>query len=215
MFSRKNPSYIRNIIGLHGKAGSGKNYIGEQIIAPMGYWPWAFAWPLKTLCIGKGLCTFEQAFYLKHPQTRQLLQEEGTERGRDVFGENFWVNTTLGWLEVLSEAWGVQDIVITDCRFPNEIQFVQDLGGKVYHIEAPTRTDQSGLDSRARQHRSETSLDEFTGFDGIINNDIGRTDVLAQVIELLLRDGMVDVDTVVKTWGALYDHAQAGAKAEG
>jgi len=201
MFSRKPVSYIRNLIGLHGKAGCGKNFIGEQIIAPLGYYPWAFAWPLKTQCIGKALCNFEQAFYFKHPQTRQLLQEEGTERGRDIFGDNIWVNNTLAWLELLSEAWGVQDFVITDCRFPNEIQFVQELGGRVYHIEAPTRTDQNGLDARARAHRSETSLDDFTGFDGIINNDVGAETLFADVINLLLRDGMVEAETVAKVWG--------------
>lgn len=201
MYNRQMPSYIKNIIGLSGKARCGKNYIAEEIIRPMGFAPWAYAWALKNGVIGKGLCTYGDVYYRKDPATRQLLQEEGTERGRDVFGKDLWVQTTLAWLEVLSDNWGVQNFVITDCRFENEIKMIHDLGGKVYMIDAPTRVEQSDLDARAKQHRSETQLDGYTEFDGVINNDVGRTDVAEQVISLMLNDGLVDPDTVVDTWG--------------
>lgn len=200
MFKTRPNSKIRRVIGLHGKAGCGKNYIGENIIAPLGFFPWAFAFHLKNGLIGRGLCTYDQAYHQKDPVVRKLMQEEGTERGRDVFGENLWVDTALAWLETASEVWGMENFVITDCRFPNEIQFVKDLGGKVYHIEAPTRTSQNGLSTKAQQHRSETSLDDFADFDGVINNDIGVSDVAEQVLTLLIRDGVITVNDGGLEW---------------
>lgn len=192
MYKRLRPySYIRNVVGLYGKARSGKNYIAEHMIQPLGYVPFAFAWALKHGAVGKNLLSYHDAFNGKHiPQVRQTLQEEGTENGRLVYGEDVWVYTALAWMETLSEHWGVNDFVITDVRFPNEAQMVRDLGGKVYAINAPTRTDNSDLDARARAHASETALEDFAGFDGVINNDIDATDVEEQVLRLMIAHGM-------------------------
>lgn len=188
MFKRREGSHVGNIIGLHGKAGCGKNYIGENIVSPYGFRPWAFAWALKNDIIAKGLASYEDVYHSKNPAVRKLMQEEGTERGRDVFGEDIWVLKSLAWMEVFASFWGIRNFVITDARFENEIQMIHDLGGKVYHIDAPSRTD-TALTDEAKKHRSETALDGFTGFDGYINNDVGRTDVAEQVFSLLRRDG--------------------------
>jgi hypothetical protein len=185
-------SYVQQVIGLHGKAGSGKNYIAETIIQPLGFAPFAYAFALKNFAVGKKLATYTQVYRGKgDPAVRHLLQQEGTERGRKVYGDDVWVLTTLAWMETLAELWGVQNFVVTDVRFPNEVKLIQDLGGRVYHIEAPSRTDQTGgMDTTARQHSSEVSLDEFAGFDGVINNDVGVDDLEEQVLGLMLRDGL-------------------------
>ena len=65
-------------------------------------------------------------------EIRQLLQRLGTEAGREVINDNLWV--TLG--EEKIEAAGTP-VVVTDCRFPNEIQMVRRRGGKLIWVDRP------------------------------------------------------------------------------
>ena len=161
------------VIGLAGKAGSGKDFITQHVIRPLGYMQFSLAWHFKVGIVGKGLATHEEVFFTKPPEIRRQLQLEGTEYGRNVYGEDVWCNTTLEWFHVLSENWGIRKFIIPDIRFPNEVQFIRALGGAVYRIHAPVRVEQNKLTPEQRQHPSETSLDDYTEFDGRINNDIG------------------------------------------
>lgn len=70
-----------------------------------------------------------------YPEVRRLMQAVGTEGGRALFGEDFWVNQ-LGFT--------VPDIfaddtryVLTDARFTNEGMFVKNGGGKLIWIDRP------------------------------------------------------------------------------
>lgn len=186
-----------HIIGLSGRAGSGKDYIARNYILPYGFFSWAFAWPLKTLMIGKELGTFEELFVTKPLDKRKLMQYEGTDNYRHNYGDNIWVNSTAAWLTLLNEFAGVNGFVISDARFPNEIEFIQSMGGKVYYIDSPTRTNTTlvPMDEESRKHASETSLQDLSLFDGIIDNNLGRTDVQEQVEALMLRDGFLTVTT--------------------
>lgn len=187
-----------SVVGLAGKAGSGKDFIGHSIILPQGFFPWAFAWPLKTGMIGKLMGSYQDFFIDKPIEKRKLMQAEGTERGRNVHGEQLWTETTLAWLTVLNESLGLTQFVITDARFPNEIEFIKSLGGRVYYIHAPDRTQDvaTPMDAESRRHASETSLDLFAGFDGVIDNSRTRTDVQEQTLALLIRDGFLQVEGV-------------------
>jgi hypothetical protein len=159
------------VVGLSGKAGSGKDYISQNFLIPLGYKQFSFAWHFKVWLIGKGEATHEEVFFTKPPHVRKLLQEEGTERGRNVYGENVWCNTAAEWMRVLAENCGLTKFVIPDVRFPNEVEFIQSIGGKVYRIVAPERSANNNLTEEARRHISETALDDFTGFNGYIFND--------------------------------------------
>lgn len=66
---------------------------------------------------------------------RQFLQFYGTEGHRDVFARDFWTDV----MDVrLGEMAGIVDVVaLTDCRFPNEAEFVHKHGGEVWLIERP------------------------------------------------------------------------------
>lgn len=88
-------------------------------------------------------------------EIRELLQRLGTEAGRQVLGENVWVDAAFN-----VEA---DKIVVSDCRFPNEAQAVKDRGGVVTRI---TRYNVGP----ANQHPSETSLDDWP-FDYQIQNN--------------------------------------------
>lgn len=159
------------VVGLSGKAGSGKDYIAQNVLIPLGYSQFSFAWHFKVWIVGTGQATWDEVFVTKPPHVRKLLQEEGTERGRNVYGQNVWCETAGVWMRVLAENSGITKFVIPDVRFPNEVEFVQSLGGVVWRIHAPERVARSNLSEEARHHISETALDDYTGFNSVIAND--------------------------------------------
>ena len=83
---------------------------------------------------------------------------------------------------------------ITDVRFPNEVKFIQDHGGKVLRIIAPQRVTNSPLSHEARQHISENALNGYEGFDGFLWNDPQYEETVKQQIYTLLDLGPIDVD---------------------
>jgi hypothetical protein len=89
------------------------------------------------------------------PEVRALLQRCGTEAGRQVLGENVWVEATLRDLP--------NNVVVTDVRFPNEAQAIKDLGGRIIRITRPHF-------GPTNPHPSETALDDWT-FDHHVVND--------------------------------------------
>lgn len=181
------------LIGLSGKAGTGKNFLAQQILAPVGFLECALADELKIRGIVVGVGSYEDLFHRKPPTIRQWMQEEGTERGRDVFGEDCWVNALMARLTRVKETWGCERFVITDVRFPNEVRAIQRRGGWVLRVDAPERAAASPLETEARQHVSETALDDFQDFDGWVYNDpIYAKTVRWQVHMHLLRAGWVD-----------------------
>lgn len=62
---------------------------------------------------------------------RMALQLIGTDAMRDVFHSDIWVFSLLAELRVRK----VEKAVITDCRFPNEIDLVKQMGGTVIRIQ--------------------------------------------------------------------------------
>lgn len=90
-------------------------------------------------------------------EIRRLLQRLGTEVGRNILGQDIWVDAALNGV-------GPEDnVCITDCRFPNEFDAIRSRNGKVIRITRP------GV-GPANNHPSETSLDQAP-FDGYILND--------------------------------------------
>lgn len=61
---------------------------------------------------------------------RSTLQRMGAEVGRELFGELFWVDQCLA--PDLKHDGSL--IMVTDVRYPNEIQRVKDLGGVVVRV---------------------------------------------------------------------------------
>lgn len=164
-----------HIVGLSGKAGSGKDFIATNAFSELGYYQWSFAWHLKVGVVGKGLASYEDVFFNKPPEVRKILQIEGTEEGWMKWGQRLWVDSLLAWTRIASEYFGINKFVVPDVRFTHEVEGLHEVGGRVYRIVAPTRTDNNGLSAEARNHISETALDHFTGFDGFIYNEPGTT----------------------------------------
>lgn len=176
------------VIGLSGKAGSGKDYIATRIVTPKyGYQPFSLAWHIKTGIIGKGRATYEEVFITKPPHVRHLLQQDGTEHGRNVYGYDIWLDTAFAWMRLIYEQWGIARFVVPDVRFPNEVEYIKQHGGKVIRVIAPQRVQRSPLTLEARLHESETALDEYPldNYDGLLYNDIGQEDTLVTRTEEL------------------------------
>lgn len=180
------------IIGISGRAGSGKDHIAKNILQPMGFYSFSLAWHFKVWLVGKGEATHEEVFVTKPPKVRKLLQLEGTERGRDIHGENIWCNTVLEWMNLLNESWGMNKYIIPDVRFSNECRLIKNMGGIILRINAPKREANSGLTEEARNHISETALDGKDNlFDAIINNDPEYQDtVYSQIISAIHNAGI-------------------------
>jgi hypothetical protein len=160
-------------IALSGLARSGKDTVADYLVKNHGYVKMSFADPMREalyrlnpdidvdgydmkLATAVDLLGWEQ---LKSASQglRGLMQRMGTEVGREMFGEDFWVN------QAFNKAKQHELVVFADCRFPNEARTVEDCGGVVWRIERP------GI-SAANSHPSETALDSYD-FDWIALND--------------------------------------------
>ena len=176
------------LIGLSGKSGVGKDHVA-RLLEPLGYKPFSLAWHLKVHIVGTNEATYNEVFKIKPPRVRTLMQQVGTERGRDVYGDDVWLNHMWTWMRLFGEHWGISKFVIPDVRFPNEARFVQDQGGLVFNIMAPERNAQNQLTQEQRQHLSETAMDAYASYDDILYNDFGQEDTIyTQLISAIARN---------------------------
>lgn len=174
------------IIALSGQSGSGKTYLQEAYLDDLEYFAIAFADMFKIVAIGRKLVSYEEAYFIKSPETRTLLQNLGTAEGRLKYGESVWIDSTYAMMHHFNRTWGISKYVITDCRFVNEADTILERGGKVIRINAPNRVAANKLTPEQRLHPSEISLDNYTNFTGIIHNDFGQEDTVAEELYNIL-----------------------------
>lgn len=153
---------------------------------------------------------------------RLLLQLLGTECGRQIIHPNIWVNALMseykslyGYqttdskinIEGISIPIPVLDIdkrvfpnwIITDVRFPNELEAVKKRGGisirvnrnpfkwiepDEYEVETGKKVE------RIIEHESETALDNAE-FDYVIENDGTIEDLIQKVKEILVKEQLL------------------------
>jgi hypothetical protein len=161
-----------DIIGLSGKSGSGKDFVGREILRPAGYHQWAFAWPMKNEAVGIGF-SYDEVHNTKPPAVRDWLQNRGTRDGWEKHGRFYWCQIAEAWLRTLHEQWGISKFYFTDVRFLHEAEFIKSLGGKLVRINAGDRP--LRLTGEAALHVSETALDDYPGFDALVLNSLDRT----------------------------------------
>lgn len=82
---------------------------------------------------------------------REYLQWCGTEGGRDVFGDNFWVDQAMGPALAIENENTIP--TSTDTRFPNEAEAVLAADGEVWEVVGPVDPD-----AAPDTHASETRL---------------------------------------------------------
>jgi hypothetical protein len=117
---------------------------------------------------------------------RDLLQLLGTEAMRNGLHENVWVNALMSDYKPYSVRGSSYEEhesnwIITDTRFPNELQAVQEQKGITIKVHRPGRKS----DEKQAQHASEIALDHITDWDYIITNDGDLSDLKNKVYEIL------------------------------
>jgi hypothetical protein len=167
------------IIGIHGKAGSGKDTIGQMIIEsdPESNWHRkAFADKIKVisaeiLALDPKLVfsdSFKQVEIPRLQMTgRDFLQKFGTDMCRKHLSEDIWLNA------LLDEYSPDKNWVITDVRFRNEANRIKELGGKLIKV---TR------DTDELSHISERDLETYHFWDQVIDNN-STIDDLRTIVE--------------------------------
>lgn len=112
--------------------------------------------------------------YLIKPTPRLLMQQLGTECGRDILHPNLWV------ISLMSKYKKDSNWIITDMRFPNEVEAVFQKQGLLLRIESK-RCNLEDI------HPSETALDNFKGFDEVIINDGTIEELIEKVRKILIK----------------------------
>jgi len=123
---------------------------------------------------------------------RDLLQLLGTEAMRNGLHENVWVNALMSeylanTVAIGSSEFDIQEEdqmpnwIITDTRFPNELEAVRKHKGITIKVHRPGRKS----NETQAQHASETALDHVTDWDYVISNDGDLSSLRNKVYEIL------------------------------
>ena len=153
---------MNNLIGLVGFAGSGKDTVGNILRDKFGYQKYSFAGPLKDIVsilfswdreLLEG-STEESRIWRETPDKwwteklgwkskhgkdftpRICLQYFGTDLLRNHFDENIWITVMERYvMDVIKNG---NKIVITDCRFNNEIKAIKNNSGEIIRVRRGT-----------------------------------------------------------------------------
>jgi hypothetical protein len=182
------------IIGLNGVARAGKDTVAKILHDLYGYEIASFSDILNRALIalnpwvdvmpsGGGFSAGGYARYAdlvagigyerakEQSEIRRLLQAMGTEVGRNLLGEDIWVDAMFNHLPK------GQLVTITNVRFPNEAWAVWRRHGVIWEITRPGFTPALG-------HVSDTAL-EAVKKDAYIHNDSSIPALADKVIDLL------------------------------
>jgi hypothetical protein len=111
-----------------------------------------------------------EEFLEKWRSPRQILQWWGTDYRRKIDKDAYWLDIVRDVIEADPGA----NFVITDVRFPNEAQFVTDIGGKLARIRRPSLEALAAQEREADStfaHTSETALLHWKTDYEFINED--------------------------------------------
>lgn len=123
----------RLIIGIAGKAGSGKSFAAKFIqenFPDLNLEIASFASPLKNfITLLQGEIGDKQDKFALYPNMtiREALQKIGTDALRNNFAKDIWIRA----LEHRTKG---KNIIIDDVRFPNEAKWIHDNGGFIIKI---------------------------------------------------------------------------------
>lgn len=133
------------IVGIAGFIGSGKDTIADYLITFKGFRRMSYAEPLKDAVSAifgwdrellEGTTKYSREWRdtidpwwaerlnFEHLTPRWVLQQWGTEVGRRAFHDDIWIASIENKLRNIKD-----NIVISDCRFPNELRSIKRMGG--------------------------------------------------------------------------------------
>jgi hypothetical protein len=202
------------IIGICGFIGSGKDTIADYLVNNHGFRRESFANTLKdavgsvfgwdrTMLEGRTKearawreqvdLWWAERLGMPNLTPRLMLQIWGTEVCRKGFHDDIWIASLENKLRNSKD-----DVVISDCRFPNEIQAIKNAGGIITCVERGLRPHwydiaiqaNRGSESATRWlneqkiHASETSW-VGTNFDSVFDNNSTLDHLFEQVESVL------------------------------
>lgn len=159
------------LIGIAGKARSGKDTLANFLHDDHEFTPMAFAGPLKwsaTIAFREDIEDFttqegktsENEYW--QMTRRKMLQDFGEAMCQE-FGEDFWIKR---WFLDYAELSETDHIVVTDVRKDIEAELLRGLGGVIVHISR----EGAGLQGAEGQHKTEQGV-TVEGGDIILHND--------------------------------------------
>ena len=199
------------ILGINGKIGSGKDTVGKIIQHLTSEWEdeefqdtdmldvrsnWKikkFAGKLKqiaSILTGIPVENFEDQEFKKLDMSpewgmtyREFLQKLGTEAMREGLHTNVWVNALMA--DYITESFRSDkktNWIITDVRFPNEMEAIAEKGGITIRVVRPGTV--------VGEHPSETSL-YSAEFDYTIVNDSTIEELVKKVRDILVLEKLI------------------------
>lgn len=144
------------LIGISGKAQSGKDTAGEFLVNKYEFKRVASADALKR--IARNIFGWDA---VKDEKGRKFLQDLAMAvRGYD---KDYWIRVTLQEINSQRTRNKVENFVITDVRFENEAKYLKEQGAILVRINRP--------DILLYDHVSETELDNYEGFNFVLENN--------------------------------------------
>jgi hypothetical protein len=137
---------VISLVGLTGYAQHGKDSVGQILAEEFGFTCLSFAAVLKSMALTLDplipqsesrtlrlheivdAAGWEEA--KRNPEVRRFLQVLGTEAVRGHIDDDAWVNALARQYDRLQP----KHAAITDCRFPNEADWVRSRGGELWRI---------------------------------------------------------------------------------
>jgi hypothetical protein len=210
------------IIGICGFIGSGKDTIADYLVNFNGFRRESFANSLKdavahvfgwdrTMLEGRTKEAREwreqvdpwwaERLNMPNLTPRWVLQYWGTEVCRKAFHDDIWIASLENKLRNSTD-----DIVISDCRFPNEIKSIKDAGGIVIRVVRGPEPEWYDIALDENLNKSEKAKWELinrkvhvsetawvgTDFDAVLDNN-GTIDDLFQQIKNLVSNHPVSM----------------------
>lgn len=173
------------IIGFTGRKRSGKDTAAAALIVN-GHTRLSFAGPIKLMIRalleyqGLGPEMIERMLegdlkevptpYLGGRSPRYAMQTLGTEWGRDLMASNLWADILINTSGLFEE------VVVSDVRFPNEVEKLKGVGAKVIRVIRPGNPTNDN-------HPSEAQIDDLP-VDYEIVNDGAIEDLHAKVLDV-------------------------------
>lgn len=137
---------MMKLIGIVGARGAGKSTIAKYLCERHGWTEMSFADPLKQGVMHMFGLRSEQVYdpdckEIVDPfwgvSPRDLLQVVGTELMRERLALHF-PQTAPVWIRALDRRLQEMDsddkVVISDVRFPDEVQYVRERGGEIWYV---------------------------------------------------------------------------------
>ena len=128
------------LIGIAGRARSGKDTVANFIIAAIGGYRYSFADPIRAMLVPLGVDMSDPYWQARKEDVipalgvspRRMMQTLGTEWGRQLINPDLWI--IMAHQRLLQNGPGM---VIPDVRFENEAAWIRKHGGWIIHVIRP------------------------------------------------------------------------------